>query len=54
MPSLRSLAVAIVIVLLLAASVRVVKQYERGAHFRLGRVIGVREPGWTTCWPKRR
>lgn len=31
--------------LLLAAAVRVVKQYERGVHFRLGRVIGVREPG---------
>lgn len=31
--------------LLLAASIRVVQQYERGVHFRLGRVIGVREPG---------
>ncbi|MBI5337301.1 MAG: slipin family protein [Mycolicibacterium rufum] len=31
--------------LLLASAVRVVKQYERGVHFRLGRVIGVREPG---------
>jgi len=31
--------------LLLALSVRVVKQYERGVHFRLGRVIAVREPG---------
>src|SRR6201997_921115 len=36
---------AAVIALLLAASVRVVKQYERGVHFRLGRVIAVREPG---------
>jgi regulator of protease activity HflC (stomatin/prohibitin superfamily) len=36
---------ALVIALLLAASVRVVKQYERGVHFRLGRVISVREPG---------
>ncbi|KRE28807.1 band 7 domain-containing protein [Mycobacterium sp. Soil538] len=31
--------------LLLGSAVRVVKQYERGVHFRLGRVIGVREPG---------
>lgn len=31
--------------LLLIASVRLVWQYERGVHFRLGRVVGVREPG---------
>jgi regulator of protease activity HflC (stomatin/prohibitin superfamily) len=31
--------------LLLTASIRVVQQYQRGVHFRLGRVIGVREPG---------
>ena len=31
--------------LLLASSVRVVQQYQRGVHFRLGRVIAVREPG---------
>jgi regulator of protease activity HflC (stomatin/prohibitin superfamily) len=41
--------VAVVVVLVLAAvaalSVRIVKQYERGVLFRLGRVIGVREPG---------
>jgi regulator of protease activity HflC (stomatin/prohibitin superfamily) len=29
----------------LALSVRIVKQYERGVVFRLGRVIGSREPG---------
>jgi regulator of protease activity HflC (stomatin/prohibitin superfamily) len=29
----------------LGLSIRVVKQYERGVLFRLGRVIGVREPG---------
>ena len=29
----------------LALSVRIVQQYERGVLFRLGRVIGVREPG---------
>ena len=36
---------AIVAVVLLIASIRVVQQYQRGVHFRLGRVIGVREPG---------
>lgn len=34
-----------VAVLLLGASIRIVQQYQRGVHFRLGRVIGVREPG---------
>jgi regulator of protease activity HflC (stomatin/prohibitin superfamily) len=29
----------------LGLSIRVVKQYERGVLFRLGRVVGVREPG---------
>ncbi len=38
-------AVVLVVLGLVALSVRVVKQYERGVVFRLGRVIGVREPG---------
>lgn len=33
------------LVVLLAASVRVVKEYERGVIFRLGRVIGAKGPG---------
>jgi regulator of protease activity HflC (stomatin/prohibitin superfamily) len=33
------------VVLGLGLSIRVVKQYERGVLFRLGRVVGVREPG---------
>src|SRR6266536_1301041 len=37
--------------LVLALSVRIVKQYERGVLFRLGRVIGVREPGLTFIVP---
>jgi regulator of protease activity HflC (stomatin/prohibitin superfamily) len=36
---------AVVIALLLAMSIRVVQQYERGVHFRLGRIIAVRDPG---------
>ena len=35
----------VVLVLLAAASIRVVQQYQRGVQFRLGRVVGVREPG---------
>jgi regulator of protease activity HflC (stomatin/prohibitin superfamily) len=36
---------AAVVLVVLALSIRVVKQYERGVVFRLGRVIGSREPG---------
>jgi regulator of protease activity HflC (stomatin/prohibitin superfamily) len=36
---------AVLVLLLLIASIRVVWQYERGVHFRLGRVMAVRQPG---------
>ena len=39
------LGVVAVVLVLLAMSIRIVKQYEKGVLFRLGRVIGVREPG---------
>jgi regulator of protease activity HflC (stomatin/prohibitin superfamily) len=41
------LVIAIVVLFLLglALAVRIVKQYEQGVLFRLGRVLGVREPG---------
>jgi regulator of protease activity HflC (stomatin/prohibitin superfamily) len=43
---LNVLVVLVLLVLVgLAMSVRVVQQYERGVLFRLGRVVGVREPG---------
>jgi len=35
----------VVVLLVIFASIRVVWQYERGVHFRLGRAVGVREPG---------
>lgn len=45
-------AIAVVLVLLLAAmSIRVINQYERGVVLRLGRVIGVREPGLRVIIP---
>jgi regulator of protease activity HflC (stomatin/prohibitin superfamily) len=40
------LVVVVVLILVLAAlSIRIVKQYEKGVVFRLGRVLGPREPG---------
>ena len=42
------LAVALV---LLALAVRIVKQYERGVLFRLGRVVGTFEPGLRVIIP---
>ncbi|MGW4393996.1 slipin family protein [Amycolatopsis nivea] len=38
-------AIVAVALLLLGLSIRIVEQYEKGVQFRLGRVIGVREPG---------
>lgn len=46
--------VVIVVVLLLislALAVRVVKQYEKGVLFRLGRVLRAREPGLRVIIP---
>ncbi len=45
--------VIVVIVLLLgfAASARIIKQYEEGVLFRLGRVIGERKPGFRVIIP---
>ena len=37
--------VGIIILIILGLSIRIVNQYERGVHFRLGRVIGVKDPG---------
>ena len=35
----------LVAIMLLALSIRIVRQYERGVLFRFGRLVGVREPG---------
>jgi regulator of protease activity HflC (stomatin/prohibitin superfamily) len=42
---------ALLVLFGLALSVRIVKQYEKGVLFRLGRVIGVRQPGLTLIVP---
>lgn len=39
------------VLVLLAASVRIVKQYERGVVLRLGRLAGTREPGFNMIIP---
>jgi regulator of protease activity HflC (stomatin/prohibitin superfamily) len=38
-------AFVIILLFLLALAIKIVKQYERGVVFRLGRVIGLRHPG---------
>ena len=53
MAALVTIVVVLVVLalLVLALSVRIVQQYEKGVLFRLGRVIGVREPGLTLIVP---
>jgi regulator of protease activity HflC (stomatin/prohibitin superfamily) len=53
MSPLTIIVVVLVVLVLggLALSVRIVQQYEKGVLFRLGRVIGVREPGLTLIIP---
>jgi regulator of protease activity HflC (stomatin/prohibitin superfamily) len=53
MNGLLTVLVVVVVLILagLALSVRIVQQYEKGVLFRLGRVIGVREPGLTLIVP---
>src|SRR5471032_2498189 len=41
----------LVALLLLAMSLRIVKQYEEGVLFRLGRVVGVKRPGLVRIVP---
>jgi regulator of protease activity HflC (stomatin/prohibitin superfamily) len=41
----------VVLALLFTLAVRVVKQYEQGVLFRLGRVVGVKQPGLTMIIP---
>jgi regulator of protease activity HflC (stomatin/prohibitin superfamily) len=43
--------IALVVLLLLILAIKVVKQYEQGVLFRLGRVIGTRQAGLTVIIP---
>ena len=53
MSTLTTIVVVLVVLVLvgLGLSVRIVQQYEKGVLFRLGRVVGVREPGLTLIIP---
>jgi len=44
-------AIVLVLLFLIPAAVKVVSQYERGVILRLGRFIGIREPGLTFIIP---
>ncbi|MBM3120046.1 MAG: slipin family protein [Chloroflexi bacterium] len=39
------IGIAIFVIIILAAAIRIVNEYERGVVFRLGRFVGVRGPG---------
>jgi regulator of protease activity HflC (stomatin/prohibitin superfamily) len=51
MPVVWTVVIIVVVVLLLTLAVKVVKQYEQGVLFRLGRVIGTRQAGLTVIIP---
>ena len=43
--------IVVVLLILLSAAVKIIKQYEQGVLFRLGRVLGLREPGLRVIIP---
>ena len=45
------IVLVVVVVIVAMASLKIIKQYELGVLFRLGRVIGVREPGLRVIIP---
>ena len=44
-------ALVVVALILLSMSLKVVTQYERGVHFRLGKILGTKEPGLRVILP---
>src|SRR5690348_10211297 len=46
-----ALLVVVILLVLLVSAVKVIKQYEQGVLFRLGRVVGVRQPGLIVIIP---
>lgn len=56
MPDLTSsvigvIAVVVIVLYFFSAAVKILKEYERGVVFRLGRVIPVKGPGLVIIWP---
>ncbi|MBA7711928.1 hypothetical protein ES703_120895 [subsurface metagenome] len=43
--------IAIVVIILLSAALKIVQEYERGGVFRLGRFVGLRGPGLVVIIP---
>jgi regulator of protease activity HflC (stomatin/prohibitin superfamily) len=43
--------VVVLVLYFLASAIRILKEYERGVVFRLGRIIPVRGPGLVIIWP---
>jgi regulator of protease activity HflC (stomatin/prohibitin superfamily) len=43
--------VAVVIIYFLTSAIKILKEYERGVVFRLGRIIPVKGPGLVIIWP---
>src|SRR3972149_5300489 len=43
--------VIVVLLVLLALAAKVVWQYQRGLVFRLGKFVGIRQPGFNLIWP---
>ncbi len=43
--------IAIVVIMLLSAAIKIVQEYERGGVFRLGRFVGLRGPGLVVIIP---
>jgi regulator of protease activity HflC (stomatin/prohibitin superfamily) len=43
--------IAIVVIILLSAAIKIVREYERGGVFRLGRFVGLRGPGLVLIIP---
>ncbi|MFO7769057.1 MAG: slipin family protein [bacterium] len=44
-------AFVVVVLVIIVAAIRILREYERGVIFRLGRLIGVKGPGLIWLWP---
>ncbi|MBU4022994.1 slipin family protein [Patescibacteria group bacterium] len=40
-----------IIIFLILISIKQINQYQKGVRFRLGKYIGLMEPGWRLVWP---
>jgi len=41
----------VIVLFLVASSIRQINQYERGVRFTLGKFTSIMEPGWRVVWP---